>query len=86
MCQKQSRYGRVFYSCNKWPKCNFAIWDKPLQIPCPQCKFPILTEKITKRAGLMHKCVKKECGYIEIIDPDAGKAPPPEPEEKEQVA
>ena len=32
------------------------IWDKPLQQPCPQCKFPILTEKITKRAGLMHKC------------------------------
>jgi DNA topoisomerase-1 len=89
MCQKQSRYGRVFYSCNKWPKCNFAIWDKPIQQPCPQCKFPILTEKITKRAGLMHKCSQKECGFIEIIDPDAGKAPPPEPSEpgdKERVA
>jgi DNA topoisomerase-1 len=87
ICQKQSRYRRIFFSCNKWPKCTFACWDKPLNIPCPQCKFPLLTEKITKRAGLMHKCTQKECGYIDIIDPDAGKAPPAtEGEEKEQVA
>jgi DNA topoisomerase-1 len=86
MCQKQSRYGRVFFSCNKWPNCNFAIWDKPLQQPCPQCKFPLMMEKITKRAGLMHKCTQKECGFIEIIDPDAGRAPPPEPDPSEKVA
>ena len=85
LCQKQSRYRRIFYSCNTWPKCNFALWDKPLQIPCPQCKFPILTEKVTKRAGLMHKCPQKECGYMEVIDPDAGRNPPPEPE-PEKVA
>lgn len=81
MCQKQSRYRRIFYSCNKWPKCNFALWDKPLQTPCPQCKFPLLTEKITKRAGLMHKCPQKECGYVEIIDPNYGKMGAAEPGE-----
>jgi DNA topoisomerase-1 len=75
LAQRQSRYRRVFYSCLRWPACAFALWDKPLKKECPQCKFPILTEKITKRAGLMHKCPKKECGYIEIIDPNAGKAP-----------
>jgi DNA topoisomerase-1 len=80
IAQKQSRYRRLFYSCNRWPKCTFAIWDKPIQKPCPQCKFPILTEKVTKRAGLMHKCCQKECGYIDIIDPDYGKNPPPEEE------
>jgi DNA topoisomerase-1 len=78
LCQRQSRYRRVFYSCNRWPNCNFATWDKPLHKPCPQCQFPILSEKITKRAGLMHKCVKKECGFVEIIDPNAGRAPPAE--------
>jgi DNA topoisomerase-1 len=78
IAQKQSRYGRLFYSCNRWPNCNFACWDKPLSKECPQCKYPILSEKITKRAGLMHKCVKKECGFVDIIDPDAGKAPPVE--------
>lgn len=86
LSQRQSRYRRVFYSCNRWPQCNFATWDKPLHLPCPQCKYPILTEKITKRAGLMHKCVKKECGYVDIIDPNAGRAPPPETEEASSVA
>jgi DNA topoisomerase-1 len=77
LVQKQSRYRRVFYSCNKWPKCDFAIWDKPIEKPCPQCKFPILSEKITKRQGLMHKCTQKECGFIEIIDPHPGLSPAP---------
>ncbi|HAR44380.1 MAG TPA: type I DNA topoisomerase [Bdellovibrionales bacterium] len=84
IAQKQSRYGRVFYSCNKWPKCNFAIWDKPRTEPCPACKFPIISEKITKRAGLMYKCTQKECGWSEIIDPNAGKAPPPDERDEEQ--
>jgi DNA topoisomerase-1 len=86
LAQRQSRYRRIFYSCNKWPACDYALWDKPLQIPCPQCKSPILTEKITKRAGLMHKCPNKECGYIEVIDPNAGRAPPAEAGEKAEVA
>jgi DNA topoisomerase-1 len=75
IAQKQSRYRRLFYSCNLWPKCNFAVWDKPIQKECPQCHYPILVEKITKRAGLMHKCCQKECGFIEIVDPDFGKEP-----------
>lgn len=75
LVQKQSRYRRVFYSCNKWPNCNFAAWDKPLKQACPQCKYPVVVEKITKKMGLMHKCVKKECGWLEVIDPDAGRAP-----------
>ena len=75
IAQKQSKYRRLFYSCNQWPKCNFALWDKPIQKACPQCQFPLLTEKVTKRAGLMHKCPQKECGFIEIIDPDFGKEP-----------
>ncbi|NBU20117.1 type I DNA topoisomerase [bacterium] len=80
IAQKKSRYGRIFYSCNRWPNCNFAIWDKPIEKPCPQCHFPILTEKVTKKAGLMHKCSQKECGFIEVIDPLYGKAPQDEKE------
>jgi len=83
---KKSRFGRVFYSCNQWPKCTFALWDKPIVKPCPQCQFPLLTEKVTKRAGLMHKCPQKECGFIDIIDPNYGKAPLPEIEGATEVA
>lgn len=86
IAQKRSKYGRFFYSCNRWPNCNFALWDKPIEKPCPNCKFPLLTEKVTKKAGLMHKCPQKECGFIEVIDPDYGKNPPPETEKKAEVA
>ena len=78
LCQKQSKYRRIFYSCNKWPACNFALWDKPIEKPCPDCKFPLLTEKVTKKMGLFHKCPQKECGFIEIIDPNYTGAPPEE--------
>jgi DNA topoisomerase-1 len=81
MTQKQSRYKRLFYSCMTWPKCNYAVWDKPVEKPCPQCQWPILTEKVTKKSGLVHKCPQKECGYVEVIDPNAGKEPPPEQDE-----
>jgi DNA topoisomerase-1 len=73
IAQKQSRYGRVFYSCNRWPNCNFASWDRPIAQPCPKCNYPILTEKVTKRSGLMHKCVQKECGFIDVVDSDFSK-------------
>jgi DNA topoisomerase-1 len=38
--------------------------------PCPKCKFPIVSEKLTKRMGLFHKCSKKECDWMEVIDPN----------------
>jgi DNA topoisomerase-1 len=81
--EKQSRYRRIFYSCGTWPKCNYALWDKPLQQPCPKCQWPILTMKITKKNGLVHKCPQKECGFYEVIDPLAGQRPAGEPGEGE---
>lgn len=70
IAQRKSRFGKVFYSCNQWPKCDFALWDKPLQTPCPACDFPLLTEKVTKKSGLIHKCAQKGCTYLAIIDPN----------------
>jgi DNA topoisomerase-1 len=35
--EKRSKKGRVFYSCNRYPECEFALWDKPIQTPCPRC-------------------------------------------------
>ncbi|HVO92139.1 MAG TPA: type I DNA topoisomerase [Terriglobales bacterium] len=61
--ERKSRWGKVFYGCDKYPECKFATWDKPLPTPCPDCDSPILVEKVTKRAGRVHRCYKKECGY-----------------------
>ena len=68
LTQKVSRYKRIFFACNKYPKCSYAMWDKPIQKECPQCHWPILTEKNTKREGPHLKCPQKECGYREILE------------------
>ncbi len=56
MIARKSRYGKLFWGCNTYPKCNFAVWDKPIEKPCGQCKFPIVVEKNTKRYGLRYSC------------------------------
>lgn len=65
---RQSRFSRVFYSCNRWPKCNYALWYKPVQKPCPDCGSPVLIEKKTKATGPILKCPNKECSYFEHVD------------------
>jgi len=70
LMEKKSRYGKIFYSCNKYPKCKFALWDKPLEQPCPKCSFPLTVEKTTKRFGTVHKCPQEECDWeIVIVEP-----------------
>jgi len=61
--ERKSRRGKIFYSCDRYPDCKFATWDRPVAGSCPQCGEPVLVEKVTKRSGHMRYCRKKECGY-----------------------
>ena len=67
--EKKSRFGKLFYSCKTYPKCDYAIWDQPILESCPQCNWPILTLKTTKRRGTEKVCPQKECGYREVVVP-----------------
>jgi DNA topoisomerase-1 len=86
--QKHSRRGKIFYSCGRYPKCKFALWDKPVQEPCPQCNAPFVVEKTTKRAGTTRRCFKEECDYAVSVDQDEAEVPAEAPAEQplEQVA
>jgi len=66
LVQKISKKGKVFYSCSRFPKCKFAIWDKPVPKPCPSCGKPFLVEKTTKK-GTVLQCLDKTCGYSEPL-------------------
>lgn len=67
LIKKISKKGKVFYSCNHYPKCRFAIWDKPVNKPCPDCQSPYLLEKENKKYGLHVKCPNDKCGYMQKI-------------------
>lgn len=63
LTEKKSRYGKMFYSCNRYPQCKFALWDPPQPGPCPTCGFPLLVKKVYKREGEFLKCPKEGCDY-----------------------
>jgi DNA topoisomerase-1 len=65
--EKRSRTGKTFYSCNRYPQCKFATWDRPVQEPCPQCNAPFVVEKTTKRYGTVRRCLSEGCKYQETI-------------------
>jgi DNA topoisomerase-1 len=35
--RKTRQKKRVFYGCNNYPTCNFAIWERPVPDACPKC-------------------------------------------------
>ena len=71
LVEKRTRRGRIFFSCSRYPECEFATWQRPLPQPCPNCGG-MLTEAGRSEA----KCI--ECG---------GTFPRPEnPEESLDVA
>lgn len=63
LTEKKSRFGKLFYSCNRYPQCKFALWDLPVEQPCPKCGFPLLTKKVYKKKGEFLKCPKEGCDY-----------------------
>ncbi|HEY9688327.1 MAG TPA: type I DNA topoisomerase [Coleofasciculaceae cyanobacterium] len=70
---KKSKRGKMFYGCNRYPKCDQAFWNKPVNEKCPDCGA-MLTEKTLKK-GTFHACSEKGCGYSrEVEQPAAAEA------------
>jgi DNA topoisomerase-1 len=63
LVEKSSKRGKVFYACDQYPKCTYAVWDYPVQEPCPECESPILVRKNTKTRGEHLACPNKKCSF-----------------------
>ena len=61
--ERKSKRGKVFFGCSRFPKCEFATWDKPVAEKCPNCDAKILVEKTSKKQGTFLACLNKECGF-----------------------
>lgn len=72
--EKKSKYGKVFYGCNKYPTCDFALWDPPTGDKCPTCG-ELLVKKAGK-GGDKIVCSSRKCNYkLEVVTPDDAIAP-----------
>ncbi len=65
LMKRKSRRGKIFYSCSTYPSCDYAVWNEPVEGPCPRCGWPVLTIKTTKRKGTERVCPQKECTFAE---------------------
>lgn len=65
--KRQSRRGRVFFSCQRYPDCKYAVWNEPIAKDCPKCAWPMLTIKKTKKRGTELVCPRQTCGYVEQV-------------------
>lgn len=43
--EKKTRRGKIFYGCNKYPKCDVALWDMPTGEICPECNSLLVVKK-----------------------------------------
>jgi DNA topoisomerase-1 len=62
--EKRTKKGKVFYGCSLYPKCKFAVWNKPVTRTCPACGCKVMEEKKDE-----YVCVNKECGHKEPREP-----------------
>ena len=64
--EKKSKYGKIFFGCNKYPTCSYALWDEPTGNTCPECG-ELLLKKNTKN-GLFEVCSNKTCSFKRSIE------------------
>ena len=64
--EKKSKYGKIFFGCNRYPECSYALWDEPTGNTCPECG-ELLVKKNTKN-GLYEVCSNKTCSFRREIN------------------
>ena len=60
MVQRRSHRGRIFYGCSRYPKCDMALWNEPINQFCETCGA-IMTKKIYKTGKEVISCSNPDC-------------------------
>lgn len=56
--ERKSRKGKIFYSCDQYPECKFALWQRPTGEKCPECGSLLVYYGKDKV-----RCSNQECKY-----------------------
>lgn len=59
--ERKSKRGTVFFGCDKYPECDFVLWNEPTGQTCPDCGA-LLVKKVLKK-GTTIECSNRSCGY-----------------------
>ncbi len=59
LVQRHGKNRSLFYSCEKYPDCDFVSWDQPTGEKCPNCGNMLYI----KKGKRLLVCREKSCGY-----------------------
>ena len=59
--ERKSKRGTVFYGCDKYPDCDFVLWNEPTGETCPDCGS-LLVKKVLKKGDVI-TCSNIKCHY-----------------------
>ena len=68
--ERKSKRGTVFYGCDKYPECDFTLWNEPTGEKCPDCNS-LLVKKILKN-GTSIVCSNMKCHYKKEVENTEG--------------
>ena len=64
--ERKSKRGTVFYGCDKYPNCDFTLWNEPTGEKCPECGS-LLVKKVLRK-GTVISCSSMKCNYKRDAD------------------
>jgi DNA topoisomerase-1 len=76
---RRSRKGRTFYGCDRYPACDYVLWQRPVGT-CPRCGQPLVERRVRRGGGAWRQCSNPDCGYREGAERDGEALPVAAPE------
>jgi len=66
---RNTKRGRVFYGCEKYPECDFTSWDMPVDDVCENCGSPMVRKVDRKKDIVWHVCTNESCKHrVEVAN------------------
>ncbi len=59
--ERKSKRGTIFFGCDKYPDCDFVLWNEPTGEKCPECGSLLVTKKL--KNGDVVCCSNPKCKY-----------------------
>ncbi len=70
LTERKSRYGKMFFACDQFPTCRFAVNHKPIMGRCQLCGYGLLIEK-KLASGIKLQCADRKChAYQDAVEPE----------------
>ncbi len=64
LVERKTRFGKLFYACDNYPSCKFAVNQPPIAEKCEKCGYPLLVEK-KGASGVQRQCADRKCHHIQ---------------------